>query len=111
MVSSALRSGQSSPRSGMGSSGADGSRSGVGVWLSAECQAGREIAAAHSSCAASRVDPHPLITILAEKKLLIHNALFDLSFLSQMGFEIGEGKVVDTGVEPLIRSRLPSTVT
>ncbi len=44
-----------------------------------------------------KVDPSPLFPILAQKKLLIHNALFDLSFLSQMGFEMEEGgEVVDT---------------
>lgn len=43
------------------------------------------------------VDPRPLFPILAEKTLVIHNALFDLGFLSQMGFEIGEsGEVIDT---------------
>ncbi len=45
------------------------------------------------------VDPRPLFPVLAEKTLLIHNALFDLGFLSEMGFEIGtEGEVIDTMV-------------
>jgi hypothetical protein len=38
-----------------------------------------------------KVDPNPLFPVLAQKKLVIHNALFDLAFLSQMGFEVGEG--------------------
>ena len=43
------------------------------------------------------VDPRPLFPILAEKKLIIHNALFDLGMLSEMGFELGEnGEVIDT---------------
>jgi ribonuclease D len=43
------------------------------------------------------VDPRPLFPVLAEKQLLIHNALFDLGMLSEMGFELGEGgKVIDT---------------
>ena len=43
------------------------------------------------------VDPRPLFPTLSQKKLLIHNALFDLGMLSQMGFEIGEGgEVIDT---------------
>jgi len=44
-----------------------------------------------------KVDPRPLFSILAEKKLLIHNTLFDLSFLREMGFEMSEGgEVIDT---------------
>jgi len=43
------------------------------------------------------VDPRPLFSVLAEKELVIHNALFDLGFLYQKGFELGEnGKVLDT---------------
>jgi hypothetical protein len=43
------------------------------------------------------VDPRPLFPILAEKELVIHNALFDLGFLREMGFELAEdGKVLDT---------------
>ena len=43
------------------------------------------------------VDPRPLFPVLAEKELVIHNALFDLGFLSRMGFEIGKGgTIVDT---------------
>ncbi len=44
-----------------------------------------------------KVDPRPLFPVLAEKELVIHNALFDLGMLSEMGFEMGEGcKVLDT---------------
>jgi hypothetical protein len=44
-----------------------------------------------------KVDPRPLFPILTEKELVIHNALFDLGFLFQMGFEPGEnGRVLDT---------------
>lgn len=43
------------------------------------------------------VDPRPLFPILGEKELVIHNALFNLGFLFQMGFEPGEnGRVLDT---------------
>jgi ribonuclease D len=43
------------------------------------------------------VDPRPLFPVLAEKELLIHNALVDLGFLYQMGFELGEnGRMLDT---------------
>jgi ribonuclease D len=43
------------------------------------------------------VDPRPLFPVLAEKQLLIHNALFDLGMLTEMGFELGEdGEVIDT---------------
>lgn len=45
----------------------------------------------------SRVDPSPLFPILAGKKLVFHNALFDLGFLQALGFEPGEGgAIVDT---------------
>jgi DNA polymerase-1 len=43
----------------------------------------------------SQVDPAPLWEVLAEKDLVAHNALFDLSFLAQLGFTAG-GKVHDT---------------
>jgi ribonuclease D len=42
------------------------------------------------------VDPSPLLPALAEKRLVFHNAAFDLGFLARMGFELGEGKVMDT---------------
>jgi len=43
------------------------------------------------------VDPLPLFPILAHKRLVIHNALFDLGFFLEMGFELGEGgEVIDT---------------
>jgi ribonuclease D len=43
------------------------------------------------------VDPRPLFATLSQKQLVIHNALFDLGMLSQMGFKMGEGgEVVDT---------------
>ncbi|HVF03118.1 MAG TPA: AAA family ATPase [Rubrobacteraceae bacterium] len=43
------------------------------------------------------VDPRPLFGVLAQKTLVIHNALFDLGFLLEMGFELGEGgEVIDT---------------
>jgi hypothetical protein len=43
------------------------------------------------------VDPRPLFEVLVKKTLLIHNALFDLRFLLEMGFELGKGgEVVDT---------------
>src|SRR5215218_801050 len=41
-----------------------------------------------------RVDPAGLFPILAERTLVAHNALFDLGFLSSLGFEAG--KVADT---------------
>jgi ribonuclease D len=45
----------------------------------------------------SKVDPRPLFPILAGKELIAHNALFELTFLSEMGFELGEGsRVGDT---------------
>ncbi len=42
------------------------------------------------------VDPSPLFSVLAEKRLAFHNAAFDLGFLGSMGFEPKEGKVIDT---------------
>jgi ribonuclease D len=43
------------------------------------------------------VDPRPLFTVLADKELVAHNALFELSFLTEMGFELGkDGRVLDT---------------
>jgi hypothetical protein len=43
------------------------------------------------------VDPHPLLEVLGQKKLLMHNGQFDLGFLSVMGFEIEKGaEVLDT---------------
>jgi len=43
------------------------------------------------------IDPRPLFPVLAQKELVIHNALFDLGFLCQIGFELAEdGKVLDT---------------
>ena len=43
------------------------------------------------------IDPRPLFPILADKELIAHNALFELNFLSEMGFELGEaGRVLDT---------------
>jgi DNA polymerase I len=43
------------------------------------------------------VDLRPLFPFLAEKTLIMHNALFDLGFLTEMGFELGEaGRVLDT---------------
>jgi hypothetical protein len=45
----------------------------------------------------SRVDPRPLFPILANKELIAHNTVFELTFLSEMGFELGEGsRVGDT---------------
>jgi DNA polymerase-1 len=41
-----------------------------------------------------RVDPTELLPILTEATVVAHNALFDLGFLSPLGFEVG--KVVDT---------------
>ena len=44
-----------------------------------------------------QVDPSPLFEVLAEKELVIHNGVFDLGFVAQLGFELGEnGKVLDT---------------
>jgi hypothetical protein len=49
------------------------------------------------------VDPRPLFPALADKMLIMHNGLFDLGFLSEMGFELGEsGRVLDT----MLMSRL-----
>jgi hypothetical protein len=43
------------------------------------------------------VDPHPLFEVLGQKKLLMHNGQFDISFLSAMGLEIEEGaEILDT---------------
>lgn len=43
------------------------------------------------------IDPRPLFSMLAEKELVAHNALFELGFLAEMGFELGEvGRVLDT---------------
>jgi AAA domain/3'-5' exonuclease/Domain of unknown function (DUF3854) len=43
------------------------------------------------------VDPSPLFPVLAQKRLVIHNALFDLAFLFEAGFELGDpGEVIDT---------------
>jgi 3'-5' exonuclease len=42
------------------------------------------------------VDPRPLFEVLAKKTLVIHNTLFDLGFLFEMGFELSEGEVIDT---------------
>lgn len=43
------------------------------------------------------VDPRPIFPILGEKELVVHNALFDLGFLTEMGFELGEaGRMLDT---------------
>lgn len=45
----------------------------------------------------SRVDPRPLFPILANKELIAHNAVFELTFLREMGYELGEGsRVGDT---------------
>jgi hypothetical protein len=43
------------------------------------------------------VDPRPLFPVLADRTLVMHNALFDVGFLAEMGFEQGkDGKVLDT---------------
>jgi len=43
------------------------------------------------------VDPRPLFPVLADKTLIMHNGLFDLGYLSEMGFELGKaGRVLDT---------------
>jgi hypothetical protein len=43
------------------------------------------------------IDPRPLFPVLADKTLIMHNGLFDLGFLAEMGFELGEaGRVLDT---------------
>jgi DNA polymerase III epsilon subunit-like protein len=42
-------------------------------------------------------DPRGLLPVLADKELVAHNALFELGFLSEMGFELGpNGRVIDT---------------
>jgi DNA polymerase III epsilon subunit-like protein len=42
-------------------------------------------------------DPRPLFPVLADKQLIVHNALFDVGFLTEMGFELEEaGRVLDT---------------
>jgi len=44
-----------------------------------------------------KVDASPLFSDLAKKRLVFHNAAFDLGFLMSMGFELGEsGGVIDT---------------
>jgi AAA domain/3'-5' exonuclease/Domain of unknown function (DUF3854) len=44
-----------------------------------------------------RVDPYPLFSVLSRKKLVMHNGMFDLGFMSAMGFEIEEGaEILDT---------------
>ena len=44
-----------------------------------------------------KVDPHPLFSVLSRKKLVMHNGMFDIGFMSAMGFEIEEGaEVLDT---------------
>jgi len=76
--------------------------------LSLATEAGTYIADCYS------VDPTELLPILAEATVIAHNALFDLEFLSSLGFE--PGKVADTmilsqllyagsKVEPLKRSQ------
>src|SRR5258708_10429823 len=66
-VSLALRSGQATPRSGIGSSGALGSSSaasggcGGTAWASTGTGANAVAAAAHSRCAAPSLEPRPLI--------------------------------------------------
>jgi hypothetical protein len=43
------------------------------------------------------VDPRLLFPVLADKTLIMHNAHFDVGFLSEMGFKLGkDGKVLDT---------------
>ena len=43
------------------------------------------------------VDPRPIFPVLAGKELVAHNALFELGFLAEMGFKLGEGgRVLDT---------------
>jgi len=49
------------------------------------------------------IDPRPLFSVLADKQLVMHNALFDLGFLTEMGFELGkDGKVLDTMLMSLV---------
>jgi hypothetical protein len=50
-----------------------------------------------------KVDPSPLLPVLSGKKLVFHNALFDLTVLVLMGLDLARvGEVVDT----LVMSRL-----
>jgi hypothetical protein len=50
-----------------------------------------------------KVDPRPLFPVLAYKTLIMHNGLFDLGFLSEMGFELGKtGRVIDTMLMSLL---------
>jgi hypothetical protein len=55
------------------------------------------------------IDPRPLFPILADKELIAHNALFELNFLTEMGFEFGEGsRVGDTMLmSQLLRGQSP----
>jgi hypothetical protein len=55
------------------------------------------------------VDPRPLFPILADKELIAHNAVFELTFLTAMGFEFGEGsRVGDTMLmSQLLRGQSP----
>jgi len=55
------------------------------------------------------VDPRPLFPLLADKELIAHNALFELTFLTAMGFEFGEGsRVGDTMLmSQLLRGQSP----
>jgi hypothetical protein len=49
------------------------------------------------------VDPRLLFPVLAYKTLIMHNGLFDLGFLSEMGFELGKtGRVIDTMLMSLL---------
>jgi len=69
--------------------------------LSLATEAGTYIADCQS------VNPSELFPILAERTLVAHNALFDLGFLSSLGFE--PGKVADTMIlSQLLHSRLES---
>lgn len=44
-----------------------------------------------------KTEPRGLLPVLADKELVAHNALFELGFLSRMGFELGpNGRVLDT---------------
>jgi hypothetical protein len=55
------------------------------------------------------VDPRPLFPVLANKTLIMHHGLFDLTFLTAMGFEFGEGsRVGDTMLmSQLLRGQSP----
>jgi hypothetical protein len=55
------------------------------------------------------VDPRPLLPALAGKELVVHNAVFELGFLSEMGFELAEdGRVLDTMLmSPMLRGLRP----